>query len=70
MVQINSEAAAVRQVAEKSLILEIELERVVLTPSGVLVGCWQVLTLLSISRLQLLDQNVCSFGTSCSMSSG
>uniref|UniRef100_A0A7I4BG98 Uncharacterized protein n=1 Tax=Physcomitrium patens TaxID=3218 RepID=A0A7I4BG98_PHYPA len=40
--EINSEAAAVRQVAEKSLILEIELERVVLTPSGVLVGCWQV----------------------------
>lgn len=45
-IQVEIEAAAVRHVAHQSLLLDIELERVVLTPSGVLLGCWQVLSLL------------------------
>lgn len=48
-VQVEAEAVAVKRVAEQSCPLEIELERVVLTPTGVLLGCWQVL-LLSLSR--------------------
>jgi len=46
MIQVEIEAAAVRHVADRSFLLDIELERVVLTPSGVLLGCWQVLSLL------------------------
>jgi hypothetical protein len=45
MIQVEIEAAAVKNVADGSWLLEIELERVVLAPSGVLLGCWQVLSL-------------------------
>lgn len=41
MIQVEIEAAAVKNVADGSWLLEIELERVVLAPSGVLLGCWQ-----------------------------
>lgn len=44
--QVEIEAAAVKHVADQSSLLDIELERVLLTPSGVLLGCWQVLPLL------------------------
>ncbi|KAG0612370.1 hypothetical protein M758_6G022200 [Ceratodon purpureus] len=40
--EVEIEAASVKNVADRSWLLEIELERVVLTPSGVLLGCWQV----------------------------
>lgn len=40
--EVEIEAAAVKNVADGSWLLEIELERVVLAPSGVLLGCWQV----------------------------
>jgi len=39
--EVEIEAAAVRHVADESFLLDIELERVVLTPTGVLLGCWQ-----------------------------
>ncbi|KAG0612371.1 hypothetical protein M758_6G022200 [Ceratodon purpureus] len=47
--EVEIEAASVKNVADRSWLLEIELERVVLTPSGVLLGCWQVLSVLDFS---------------------
>lgn len=44
LVKVEAEANAVNQVAEQSCQISIELERVVLTPTGVLLGCWQVCT--------------------------
>lgn len=41
--QIEVEAGAVKAVAEDVCPLNIILDRVVLTSTGVLVGCWQVL---------------------------
>ncbi|XP_022738670.1 uncharacterized protein LOC111291287 isoform X2 [Durio zibethinus] len=43
-VEIEVEAAAVRAVAEGLCPLEIVLDRVVLTSTGVLLGCWQVIS--------------------------
>ncbi|XVE54811.1 hypothetical protein DITRI_Ditri03aG0112500 [Diplodiscus trichospermus] len=43
-VEIEAEAAAVRAVAERLCPLEIVLDRVVLTSTGVLLGCWQVIS--------------------------
>lgn len=40
--QIAVEANAVRAVSESICPLKIALDRVVLTSTGVLVGCWQV----------------------------
>lgn len=42
--QIEAEAAAVRAVAEGLCPLKIVLDRVVLTSTGVLLGCWQVIS--------------------------
>jgi len=41
--EVEAEANAVNRVAEQSCQISIELERVVLTPTGVILGCWQVL---------------------------
>ncbi|XP_007037309.2 PREDICTED: uncharacterized protein LOC18604656 isoform X2 [Theobroma cacao] len=43
-VEIEAEAAAVRAVAEGLCPLEIVLDRVILTSTGVLLGCWQVIS--------------------------
>ncbi|GMJ05753.1 hypothetical protein like AT1G74530 [Hibiscus trionum] len=43
-VEIEAEAAAVKAVAEGLCPLEIVLDRVVLTSTGVLLGCWQVVS--------------------------
>lgn len=40
--QIEAEARAVRSVADALCPLQIVLDRVVLTSTGVLLGCWQV----------------------------
>lgn len=40
--QIEAEATAVRAVAEDLCPLKIVLDRVILTSTGVLLGCWQV----------------------------
>ncbi|KAK9925991.1 hypothetical protein M0R45_023247 [Rubus argutus] len=42
--EIEAEAAAVRAVAEGLCSLKIVLDRVVLTSTGVLLGCWQVIS--------------------------
>lgn len=42
VLQIEAEANAVRAVAETVCPLNIVLDRVVLTSTGVLLGCWQV----------------------------
>ncbi|GLU12355.1 hypothetical protein SLE2022_290400 [Rubroshorea leprosula] len=42
--EIEAEATAVRAVAEAICPLEIVLDRVVLTSTGVLLGCWQVIS--------------------------
>lgn len=41
--EVDSEASAVEEVARTSCPLRIRLERVVLTSTGVLLGCWQVI---------------------------
>lgn len=46
--QIEAEANAVRVVVEKLCPLNIVLDRVVLTSTGVLLGCWQVPSLTCI----------------------
>ncbi|EOY21807.1 Uncharacterized protein TCM_013941 isoform 1 [Theobroma cacao] len=43
-VEIEAEVAAVRAVAEGLCPLEIVLDRVILTSTGVLLGCWQVIS--------------------------
>ncbi|XVF11943.1 hypothetical protein REPUB_Repub08aG0071900 [Reevesia pubescens] len=43
-VEIVAEAASVRAAAERLCLLEIVLDRVVLTSTGVLLGCWQVIS--------------------------
>lgn len=40
--QVEAEANAVRSVAKSLCPLNIVLDRVVLTSTGVLLGCWQV----------------------------
>ncbi|BFG32749.1 hypothetical protein CerSpe_190230 [Prunus speciosa] len=42
--QIEAEAAAVRAVTQELCPLKIVLDRVVLTSTGVLLGCWQVIS--------------------------
>ncbi|KAJ3677355.1 hypothetical protein LUZ60_003079 [Juncus effusus] len=42
--EIQDEANAVKRVAESICPLEIKLDRVVLTSTGVLLGCWQVIS--------------------------
>lgn len=59
LIQVEIEAAAVKNVADQSWLLEIELERVVLTPSGVLLGCWQVHSLLP--RFLILQKSLVFF---------
>lgn len=46
--QVEGEAAAVKAVANKLCPLEIILDRVLLTSTGVLLGCWKVISLLSL----------------------
>lgn len=41
--QVEAEAAAVKAVANKLCPLEIVLDRVLLTSTGVLLGCWKVI---------------------------
>ncbi|MBA0834779.1 hypothetical protein Goarm_007104 [Gossypium armourianum] len=43
-IEIEDEAAAAKAVAEGLCPLEIVLDRVVLTSTGVLLGCWQVIS--------------------------
>ncbi|PKA50726.1 hypothetical protein AXF42_Ash017605 [Apostasia shenzhenica] len=43
-VEIEAEASAVKAVAESFCPLEIVLDKVVLTSTGVLLGCWQVIS--------------------------
>lgn len=60
------EANAVKQVAEKSCWIGIELERVVLTPTGVLLGCWQVCA----SFFSFSDSNYCKFAVGLQLHEG
>jgi len=46
--QVEAEAAAVKAVAKELCPLEIILDRVLLTSTGVLLGCWKVFLLLSL----------------------
>lgn len=41
--QIEDEAIAIKDVAESICPLKIVLDRVALTSTGVLLGCWQVI---------------------------
>lgn len=47
ILEIEAEANAIKVVAESLCPLDIVLDRVILTSTGVLLGCWQVCTLLS-----------------------
>lgn len=49
--QIEGEATAVEAVAKALCPLKIVLDRVLLTPTGVLLGCWQVISLNLVSLL-------------------
>lgn len=45
--EIEAEAEAVKRVTKSICPLNITLDRVVLTSTGVILGCWQVILLLS-----------------------
>ena len=46
ILEIEAEASAIKVVAESLCPLDIVLDRLVLTSTGVLLGCWQVCALL------------------------
>lgn len=51
--QIEAEINAVKAVAEDLCPLKISLDKVVLTSTGVLLGCWQVLFLSTVNHNHL-----------------
>ena len=53
--QIEAEAAAVRAVVEGMCPLKIVLDRVVLTSTGVLLGCWQVVSIIHILAFSFIS---------------
>lgn len=51
--QIEAEINAVKAVAEDLCPLKISLDKVVLTSTGVLLGCWQVLFLSTVRKYRI-----------------
>lgn len=60
--QIEAEATAVRAVADTVCPLKIVLDRVVLTSTGVLLGCWQVSFKSQCSRALLSPAQLIAIG--------